>query len=164
MARGRSARYGIQTMPSRLLALLLLSALGCSKGVGLGDTGATSTLPIGCDDGAPPDDYVAGIARKTADQVYTLTMSSADPAPPDVGKNRWTVQTSPSAAGAVRVRPWMPLHGHGTSPEWYEATASGADWVFEDIDLFMPGLWELRFTVDSTDQDTGALFRFCLEG
>lgn len=148
---------------TRLLPLALIALVGCGKGTQLGDTGSTTTLTASCNDGAPPDTYVAGIERTTTNG-FTVRLADANPAPPDVGLNTFTIEVDGAAGSMVRLRPWMPLHGHGTVPEWHVATDNGTSWEIADLDLFMAGLWELRFTVDSEDQDTGALFRFCLEG
>lgn len=124
------------------------------------------TVPAACDDGAPPDVFVADIERLTAaGEVVRIT--NAIPAPPNVGINQFVVETPGSTPTSVRLRPFMPLHGHGTTTrEWFDGVPEGGAFTFgpADLDLFMPGLWELRFTLDSDDPDTGALFRFCLEG
>ncbi len=144
----------------RFAPLLLL--LACSKGPTLGDSDSTQTKA--CDDGVPPDTYTAGIARTTVDNAFTVTIDDALPGPPDVGMNSLTVSVDAPAGSSVRLRPWMPLHGHGTTPEWWTGAETAGVWQFDDVNLHMAGLWELRFTVDSNDYETGALFRFCLEG
>lgn len=144
-----------------LLVPLLLLLGACGDGVKL-DSGGTP-LPEGCSGAGTPDTYVQGLARDTVGGI-TIAFLDASPAPPDVGDNTFTMDVDAPSGSVVRVRPWMPLHGHGVTGEWVTATEAGGAWQFEDIDLFMPGLWEFVFTVDSTDKDTGALFRFCLEG
>ncbi len=141
---------------------LVLCLVGC--GSHPGDSAETRGIPPACDDGAALDTYAAGLQKITADGAYTVTLVDALPAPPDVGPNTLTVSVDAPPGAEVKLRPWMPLHGHGTVPEWHPAQPDGDRWVFADVDLFMAGLWELAFTVDSDDPGTGALFRFCLEG
>lgn len=123
-----------------------------------------------CDDGEV-DDYIAGIHRQ-GDAGFTVTIRAADPSPPDVGRNTWTLEvTDPSGAevnegGSVVVVPWMPLHGHGTTPpDYFGAANEDGTWTVPEVDLFMPGLWELTFEVaDAAGTSDSVLFRFCLEG
>ena len=72
---------------------------------------------------------------------------------------------APSTGATIELRPWMPLHGHGTAPEIFFGVDQGDGiYAFEAIDLFMPGLWELNFTMSDAVQTDDALYRFCLEG
>ena len=66
--------------------------------------------------------------------------------------------------GVVTFRPFMPLHGHGTSPEFYDASPEGGGWSVGPMDLFMPGLWELTVAIDAGGEADEALLRFCLRG
>lgn len=149
----------MRTLHAALTAALLA---GCGPDPS-GHDSTGHTMPAACDDGAPPDQFVADIERLTI-AGQTVRITNAVPAPPDVGINQFVVETPGSTPTSVRLRPFMPLHGHGTSPEWFDGAAEGGTFTFGPVDLFMPGLWELRFTLDSDDPDTGALFRFCLEG
>lgn len=155
----------------RLSIGLLLGSLACDGGTTL-DTAHDHTHgdTESCDDGSPVDAYVAGIAKTGANGV-TVAIVSADPAPPDVGINAWTLEVTdaagaPLADGSVLLTPFMPLHGHGTTPEDFSATSNGdGTWAGLEMDLFMPGLWEI--TVDATDASMATdsvVFRFCLEG
>lgn len=99
-----------------------------------------------------------------------MTVATADPDPPDVGDNAWTLAVTdadgPLDGLAPRVTPWMPEHGHGlVPPDCAGADQGDGSYVVETFDLIMPGLWE--FTVDlaadGVAPDT-ALFRFCAEG
>ena len=159
---GRLARHYSSCMTRGLPVLALLATVGCG-GTKLGDTASSTTLTSSCNDGAPPDTYVAGIEKITSDGT-TVRIADALPAPPDVGMNTLTIEVDGKSGSMVQVRPWMPLHGHGTVPEWWVGTETAGSWAIADMDLFMAGLWELRVTVDSDDETTGALFRFCLEG
>lgn len=144
--------------------LAMLPLMGCGGPVL--ETG--DPVSEACDDGAPFDEYVAGLSRDTLNDTYTLELT-ADPAPPDVGDITFSLAVNtngqPFTEGAVEVRPWMPLHGHGTVPEILEATSDGAGtFAVPTVDLFMPGLWELYVTVSQGDDSDEGLYRFCLEG
>ena len=143
--------------PMFRLALPFLCACAASPG----DSGTATNRA--CDDGGGVDTWVAGLEKITADGA-TVRLLDAVPTPPDVGPNRFVVEVDGFAGSAIGLRPWMPLHGHGTVPEWHQGSQNGSSWTFEEIDLFMAGLWELTFTIDSDDPTTGAQFRFCLEG
>lgn len=159
----------------KLSTLILLGLAACGGDTPGHDThGSEHEHPdetASCDDGGnPPDEYVAGISYVGA-AGYEIAIAAATPAPPDVGVNSWTLQvTDPQGApvtdGTVVVTPFMPLHGHGTTPETFDATSNGdGTWSVPDMDLFMPGLWELQVGVtDSASFTDVVLFRFCLEG
>lgn len=147
---------------TRWLTLSVLAAAACS-GSDEGDT-AEPTMTIDC--GSDYDIYAPGLAA--SGQSYTVTFLSADPAPPDRGDNVWSVEVS-DASGirddlGLTVEPFMPEHGHGTSPASFTGSSAAGAYDFEPIDLFMPGLWVLTFYVDDGLESDPVEFRFCLEG
>lgn len=124
----------------------------------------------GCDIDAPLDAYVQGIAKTGANGV-TIAVVSADPAPPDVGVNTWqlevtTADGAPGEEAEVVVRPFMPQHGHGSSPAEFAASRGDGDaWDVPPMDLFMPGVWEVTIELLEGDEPVDeVVFRFCLEG
>jgi hypothetical protein len=50
---------------------------------------------------------------------------------------------------ALTIVPWMPAMGHGTSVKPTVTPLGGGAYQLDDVDLFMPGLWELRTTIAS---------------
>lgn len=144
-----------------MLALILLA--GCSGDVEInGDSASATTLSAACSDGSPVDTFVADLSHVSDGGTYEVIMKDASPAPPDVGINAFTLDID-GATGAV-LRPWMPLHGHGTVPSTFTLTDNGdGTWSTGDMDLFMPGLWELELTLSGAAEEA-ATFRFCLEG
>lgn len=46
----------------------------------------------------------------------------------------------------LQVRPWMPAHDHGSSIVPKIASEGNGKYVVTNIDLFMPGHWELQTT------------------
>lgn len=154
-------------MRARPLALAF-GLVGCGDSVGVGDSGHDHTHgggASGCEE--PLDAYVAGIAKEGTGGLVTVTILSADPAPPEVGLNTLVVAVEPPTGGVPAVKPFMPMHGHGTTPLRFEGSDNGdGTWSYPDMDLFMPGLWEFTF---EAEDDGGAVvdaavFRFCVEG
>jgi hypothetical protein len=143
-------------------------ALGACTGdeVGLDGDDPTGGMTQDC---AGADEFVAGVSA-TAPSGRIVEILDADPTPPDVGDNTWTLSVT-EAGGAVTglspmLTPWMPLHGHGLVPTEYAAVDEGdGTYTVETFDLIMPGLWE--FTVDLGAGEgipDEVVFSFCAEG
>jgi hypothetical protein len=146
---------------SRWLCLLALT-IACS-----GDDPDDTPEPEPVDCGSDADVYTPGLSAPAGD--YEVVFDAADPSPPDRGDNVWTVQVLDASGAPVQglqmeVEPFMPEHGHGTSPATFPATAEGDAYTFGPVDLFMPGLWVVTFHVDDGAAASAAEFRFCLEG
>ncbi len=97
---------------------------------------------------------------------FRLTLLDADPDPPDVGPNTWSLALEPPVEATIVLEPWMPAHDHGLSPPTYTATPSETPgrYALPVFDLIMPGTWEFRFEVDDgTDRGEGSL-TLCAEG
>jgi hypothetical protein len=62
------------------------------------------------------------------------------------------------------VRPYMAQHGHGTSPENFEAESEMPGvYHFKDVNFLMSGLWDLNFTfsmMNSTPME--AMLKVCV--
>ena len=123
-----------------------------------------------CDDKA--DEFSVKLAKDTKDQKFNVQFVAADPAPPDVGKNSWTVKVTDAKGevvegAAVIAEPVMPHHGHGTFPESWEFKAGdkAGEYTVSGMDLFMSGYWETTLTIADKDGNTDTvMFIFCLEG
>jgi len=123
---------------SRTAALALLAA--CSSSAG--GAGSDTTFPeaslqsLGCDD-------------------LQLEIRTAPVQPPTAGLDGVEVVVTdakthaPVEGAAVSLVPWMPLMGHGAdlTPQCDEK--GKGRYVFTNVDLFMPGEWQLRFQVSS---------------
>ena len=154
----------------RLAVICFLSfAFGCSSsddGQLPADNHASNNDTHNGSDGTV-DTYVDGL-MKIGDR-YHVTLMSADPAPPDVGDNTWTLRITdpdgtPIESAKVTVSPFMPAHGHGTSPADHTALHSSAgEYQVGPIDLFMPGTWETTVKVEGDAEDS-VVFSFELEG
>ncbi|WP_434386975.1 FixH family protein [Melittangium boletus] len=64
-------------------------------------------------------------------------------------------QTHAPATGLqLSVEPWMPAMGHGINDTPQVSAAGPGQFQVVDLDLFMPGVWELRLRLSgaATDQ------------
>lgn len=138
----------------------------------------TASPPLATDDGAPygtfedalaadtPGPYAPSLneseletldeAAASAIELKLLVPDRADPLP--TGSQPVWVLVYDNATGEpitdadVEMRAWMPLHGHGTSPETDPAHARGG--MYEGATTWsMPGEWELRFNVTLASGD-----------
>ncbi len=128
--------------------------------------------PSACD-GQAVDTYAPGMTKGSEGGHFTVQLVESTLAPPDRGDNGFKLRVTDSAGSAVpdatmMVRPWMPNHGHGSTPEVFTPTATGQPGELEvgPINFFMPGLWELRVIVSSAAMQVNerATFAFCVEG
>jgi hypothetical protein len=127
-----------------------------------------------CGEESRADTYVDGLMKPTAAGTYQValmsTMVEGTVAVPDRGQNVWTLRlTDPAAApiddATIKLKSWMPDHGHGTSPNNISATMKGSGaYEIGPFNLFMGGLWEFTFTVDRAGATDTAKFAFCVEG
>jgi hypothetical protein len=81
---------------------------------------------------------------------------AASPAPPERNENDWTVEfrdMSDAPLSDVEItmaQPFMPAHNHdGTFDPTVVALDEPGRFEIQDINLWMPGMWEVRFTVES---------------
>lgn len=81
------------------------------------------------------------------------------------GPRRFLVRVTESATGKpvpglqLAVQPWMPTMGHGLDEPVRITPRGPSDFEISDLDLFMPGAWELRLSLSGaiTDQAVVAL-------
>lgn len=163
----------------RLLAALFFAALFALGAACTGespDADAGPAVDAGAPSGVTVDDsgcmtYREGMQLQTEDDLVTITLLSASPAPPDVGNNGWRLALlnadgAALSGASVKIAPFMPAHGHGTSPAEFEGV-EGEPGIFDlgPFDLFMPGTWEVTTTVTLSDESAHvAVFTFCVEG
>lgn len=84
------------------------------------------------------------------------------------GNDVWTVETDIAATMmpvdglSISVSPYMPDHGHGTTPVGVMPVGSDGKYMIEPVNLYMAGYWEVTFRivetppVDATYPDGGA--------
>lgn len=159
-------RAGART--TRALAALWLAGVGALAACGSDPAPTPSSACEGT-----VDTFAVGLTRASEAGAFQVELRSSTLVPPDRGDNGFSFRVL-DAAGAplgdaqVVVRPWMPNHGHGSTPETFTPRATAAPDVLEvgPINFFMPGLWELRFQVvsPSVAKSERTTFGFCVEG
>jgi hypothetical protein len=85
------------------------------------------------------------------DQQWQVQLLDATPNPPIQGLNEWKISVTDTMGEAlsnckIDVSPYMPDHQHGSRDvvaTWIEAD----QYQIKEIDLIMPGLWEIRLTI-----------------
>jgi hypothetical protein len=53
----------------------------------------------------------------------------------------------------VGADPWMPAMGHGAATLPERVVEGGGKYRFDEVELFMPGTWELRVTIADKTKD-----------
>ncbi len=136
---------------------------------------AATVVGCGSDDTTGPDaDYVDtftnGLSR--AGEHFKVSIVEATPAPPDKGENAWTLVLTDAADApiddaTINIRPFMPAHGHGSTPETSPAVSAGADgkYTIEKFVLIMPGRWTLDLEIKGANGTEETIqFAFEVEG
>ncbi len=125
-------------------ALLVLLLAACSS-----ESGSSG-------DASFPADPITTASSDSGALQLVLRTAPSQPPP----RGTCTVElTITDAAGAPRdglvldVVPWMPAHGHGASVRPTVVAKGGGKYVASDVDLFMPGEWELRTSVSGPVTD-----------
>lgn len=119
---------------------------------------------VGCASEALPEDSgeeALAIATSMSGllQVNARTLDGKAPARGANGFDLEIIQTGDDTALAgltLTLTPWMPAMGHGTSVRPTVTEAGDGHYRAEDVYLFMPGLWELRISIDGTIEDDAA--------
>ena len=148
-----------------LLALLLVAA--CAD-----DPSGAEPATAGGSDVVEAPGFTAGMEEEGAQGLFIVRLQDALPAPPEKGDNVWTVQALDPSGAAVEgasliVAPYMPLHGHGTTPLEFPGVPTGELGTFTvgPFDLFMPGQWQMTVTVTrSSGEEDAAIFSFDVQG
>jgi hypothetical protein len=118
--------------------------------------------------GEDPPGSVDGPASTAQSQgnAFQVQLAAMSPAPPARGANTWDLWFTPWSAtasvSAVRVKAWMPRHGHGTTPLWSEAAPVAGVFRVGPVGLDMAGLWEVTVEATVGDRSEQAVFRFCV--
>ena len=128
-----------------LCAALGLVGAGCSSD----PAGESTTFPE------------AALAKLTTDGgAFDLEIRTAPEQPPSRGvvsvEYRVTQHGSPRDGLDLSVVPWMPAMGHGASTAPTVSAEGDGRYVISDVELFMPGTWELRTQITGTTDDSAA--------
>jgi hypothetical protein len=123
---------------------------------------------IGCRTDARAETYRENLVKDGALGRLRFRLVRSDPGPPVRGDNTWQVEVTdasdqPVSGVILTAVPFMPDHGHGTS-RVPEVTASGGGFQVRPVNLFMPGLWEVTLSAQSSAGTDSTVFGFCIEG
>jgi hypothetical protein len=148
-----------------------LLALGCSgsddKPADTGNEPPPETTTDVCADAPEFKLNMEAVGREKAVKGVLI---DASPAPPVRKTNDWVVEFRDlddellTDVSITMVQPFMPEHGHdGTFAPSVMPAAEAGQFQIDDINLWMPGKWEVRFTVES--ESAGAdyvVFEACI--
>lgn len=114
------------------------------------------------------EEMVAAGASRAGEHVR-VTLLSLDPEAPIRGDNSWVVRVSDLDEQALTgvdftIEPWMPAHGHGTPVQAEVTEREDGEYVVEPLNLFMAGVWEVRFKFNLPDNVSDeAVLSTCVE-
>ena len=149
-------------------AALGLAAVGCGGTEGPADGGGSDADVVTCQNDPRVDSFAANLTKKSAGGTYQIVLMSADPAPPAIGVNTWTIKAidgagNPMANPDLKVLPFMPDHGHGTSVKAAVTAQPDGTLSVTPLYLFMGGVWRVEFNPQSGSADPADFF-FCIAG
>ena len=177
----RPAWQVLKALREPALASLLLVLAGCSSGAdpdtqpatpGLGQAGAASSAQVSCAADPRVDGFSKGLTR-TGQNGFSIELDRAEPDPPALGDNTWTVTVldaagDPLDSAQLAASARMPDHGHmsPTTPLASGADAAGHSTI-SGLNLFMAGVWRIELGIREAEAETQAdsvSFAFCIEG
>lgn len=133
--------------PTRFLVSVALAgatSLGCS-----GDPGSGASASF-------PTEALATLSSDSA--ALHVEVRTAPEQPPSRGMSSVEYRITradgtPVPGLSLTVLPWMPDMGHGASIKPSIAEVGEGRYVISDVELFMPGKWELRTTIAGAAPD-----------
>jgi hypothetical protein len=126
---------------------------------------AVAMAGAGCSSGGPAETtgFVAGPLMTVNSQTGQLKIDvRTSPQPPERGTNDVELTITGAADGlardglTLRIQPWMPAMGHGTSIVPTITPQMNGKYLLSNVDLFMPGLWQLRLSIYGQTEDHAA--------
>ncbi|MEZ4362500.1 MAG: FixH family protein [Kofleriaceae bacterium] len=148
-------------MRSGFYALLGLTFLACGES-------SPDDVKVNCATETRSDNIVSGLEKVGAAGQLTFRLMGTTPAPPKRPDNTWIIHLEQAGAAvdgaALAVKLYMPDHDHGTGVKpVISAAGTAGDYKVDQLNLWMPGLWELTFEATpaggTKDQ---AVFRACI--
>jgi len=127
---------------------------------------ATMFLLAGCAEETPADaaadDFVLPLTKQSLDAMWSASLVEASPSPPAKGSNTWRlhlrdVDGNPVEDADLRVRLFMPRHGHGAPTPDVTVNENG-EYEISRINFIMGGLWEVRLYEQDQAADRDILF------
>ncbi|MCA9551808.1 MAG: hypothetical protein KC933_17355 [Myxococcales bacterium] len=116
--------------------------------------------------------YAPGMSERSSGGLEVRLVENLvgdQPGAPDRGMNTLRLEVL-DEAGVVhtdlplRMKAWMPDHGHGTTPLFHDGEVDGEVIEVGPFDLHMAGFWELTVLVERAGAEDPVVFAFCVEG
>lgn len=154
----------VNPMKTIAVAILALLFLHC----GDDEPAKVSDAMPDCSLDSRAQPYAPGMAATASDGVRVIVVEAL-PAPPERFVNTWSLQVQgpngqPVTDASLSVTAFMPDHGHGSpSPPVIEPGEELGDFTMGPFDLWMPGIWELRFVAVSGDTTSLAVLSICVQ-
>jgi hypothetical protein len=148
-------------------ALVLSLIAGCSSQSSNADGGDV----IDCSADARVTAYSPAMSVSATSGSTRYTLMQANPAPPAVGVNTWTLRMVDSSGHALANLfrpidyPFMPDHGHGSSVRPQANLNADNSYTITNLYFFMPGVWRITFsTMPDASPTNAGIFFFCVPG
>ncbi len=111
--------------------------------------------------------YAANLSASS--KTAKVVLVDASPSPPARGSDTWKIKVTDSQGNAlsnatVTAKPFMPDHGHGSSVEPVVTANPDGTYTVTPLYLFMPGLWQVTFTIKTASTSDDVVFSFCVAG
>jgi len=125
---------------------------------------------VGCQSDPRADSYAANTTKMGKSGVFQFTLVSADPAPPALNNNTWTLKLADASGAPVtnatfpKISPYMPDHGHGSTATPVATPNGDGTYGITPLYFFMGGLWQVTIQAQSGSQSDSAVFSFCVAG
>jgi hypothetical protein len=113
--------------------------------------------------------YAPGLSVTSTSGTRKFVLLSSDPAPPARGTDTWKLRITDAAGNnqpglSASVLPFMPDHGHGTSVNATVTAESDGTYTVAPLYFFMPGVWQITFSVPPNQMNDVGVFYFCVPG
>lgn len=133
-----------------MLALALASGLACACSSSSPDTSAPGSFPA-----------AVLVSSMSAGGTLRVDVRTSPDQPPSRGTSSveltlTDVRGAPVDGLTLTVVPWMPAMGHGTAVPPVVTPAGNGRYVLTNVNMFMPGEWDLRTTFEGSVSDHAA--------
>jgi hypothetical protein len=97
----------------------------------------------------------------------TVELVEAEPAPPRVGLNSWTLRLEsaegdPVTGAVLSLTPFMPSMGHGSPRRPTVSELDGGTYLASPVQFTMPGYWRTTVTVEASGLTDAVRIAFCV--
>jgi hypothetical protein len=125
---------------------LAIASLGCASE----DTGSAGAASF-------PNDALLTVTSQTGNLHIDLRTAPDQPPSRGVASVEYRVadvNQTPVDGLTISVVPWMPDMGHGASTTPTVQAMGNGRYVITNVELFMPGRWDLRTTISGSSDDS----------